>query len=276
MKETTIFELPESAFFQKDEIAYWMVQAYDSFEIQEPSPAAFPHKKEDTLRSHEEETASQNNLFVRVDEDTMGLGNYGHLDQFPSPFSIEKGLPFGKTRSPRPLYFWLAIILAVLTVLIAAFLLGKKNNNFASRISAILPFKKVEMSKLQFSDLNSYRLDRDKGKGPVFVVEGKVTNHYEKTCHRIQVKGILFDERDKIIMEEQVYCGNILSKKEIKSLSKENMARKLKNIGGSTAANRDIASGDSIPFMLIFFTPPKSEFEFSLEVTQYSFTAPKG
>ena len=280
MGETTIFDLPESAFLQRDEISYWMVQAYEILDMQPVVPSAVPQQIErdtlEPLQSDDAETTAQNSLFVRVDEDTMGLGHYGHLDPFPSPFSIEKGLPFGKTRSPRPHFFWLAIVIAMLTVLIAAFMLGKKNSNFGARISAILPFKKVEMSKLQFSDLNSYRLERSQGNGPVLVVEGKVTNHFEKTCHRIQIKGILFDEHDKKLMEELVYCGNSLSKKEIMSLSKDKMTQELNRIDGSRAANRHIASGDSIPFMLIFFDPPKSEFEFSLEVTQYSFKAPQG
>ncbi len=268
--EKLCFGLPEYALFQKEEIPAWMARVYDQFDKQDELPGLATGSPHNLREDSEETLASQEGLFLHANDDMdIGLGDYGRIDSLSSPFSIDRGILLGQPRSPRPIVFWIAIFMAMFSVLIAAFFLGKENRNFSQTISSILPFKKTEMSKLQFSDLNDYRFNRGK-KGPsVFIIQGKVTNNYESTCHAIEVKAILFDEKNKKIAEKTGYCGNILKKKEIKSYSQKKINKILKNPKGSTKQNANIKSGQSIPFMVIFFGPPEKEFEYSIEILKY-------
>jgi hypothetical protein len=84
------------------------------------------------------------------------------------------------------------------------------------------------------------------------------------------VKGTLFDERGNPAAEKTVYCGNVLSVKQIKSSSRKKIEQSLQNAYGSTLSNFNIEPGKSVPFMLIFFDPPGKLSEFSLEVHEYN------
>ena len=103
-----------------------------------------------------------------------------------------------------------------------------------------------------------------------FVIEGKVTNHHKSPCNSIQVKGTLFDERGNPSVEGVVYCGNILTTKQIKSYPRKKIEKMLQNTYGETLSNFNIEPGKSVPFMLIFFYPPGKLSEFSVEVHQYT------
>ncbi len=270
------FGLPEYALFQKEKLPLWLTQAYEQIDSQEELSAIKTDSDYFSLEEKEEALASQEGLFLTANDDMdMGLGDYGTIDYIASPFSIKKGILMGQSRPPRPIFFWIAISMAMLSLLIAALFLGKENKNFSQIITSILPFKKTEMSNLQFSDLNSYRLNRGSKKPSVFIIEGKVTNHYEVPCHAVKVKGILFDEKNKKIAEEIVYCGNTLKEKEIKAYSQKKIDKLLKNPIGSTKPNVNIDPGQSIPFMILFFNPPKKEFEFSIEILKYTLDRPE-
>jgi hypothetical protein len=178
---------------------------------------------------------------------------------------------------PRGKRWFLAAILLALALSLALLVsrgclhgFGNKAVDLSHSLISLIPFRNTEEGGLHFSNYNSDFVDRGTDKQKIFVIEGKVTNNYSKPCHSIQVKGVLLDERGNQSAEETVYCGNILSKQELRTASEEAIRKKLQNPVGSSLSNFNIQPGKSIPFTLVFFSPPEKLSEFSIEIAGYN------
>jgi predicted Zn finger-like uncharacterized protein len=271
-----------SMFLQRDEIPYSIVQAYEEpTRIEEPPTSL--EEPEDIWSSPEGyeplETETSDILLDAEELDDPGqLAGLGGDDYFSTPYPLGKDLVVGKKRPKRRLRLWIGLALAaILIVLLALFarrwatqVSFQKIKDVGQGALSLLPWNKLESGKIQISDLNGYFQDRSRKGGPVFVIEGNVTNRYKNPCHSIQVKGILFDERGNPAAEKIVYCGNVLSGQNIKSMSRKKIEQSLQNTYGSTLSNFNIEPGTSVPFMLIFFDPPAKLSEYSLEVHAYT------
>ena len=271
-----------SIFTQRDEIPYSIVRAYEEIgSAPDPVPQEEPEDVWSPPEVSEPIDAEPPDVLLDRDEaeppDTMGT--LGGDEYFSTPYPLGKDLVVGQTKGTKGrLRKWLVGGLVVVLVASLALLAGKcateapweKLKKFGQGAFSLLPLNKLETGKIQISDLNGYFQDRAGREGPVFVIEGNVTNRYKSPCHSIQVKGTLFDERGNPAAEKTVYCGNVLSVKQIKSSSRKKIEQSLQNAYGSTLSNFNIEPGKSVPFMLIFFDPPGKLSEFSLEVHEYN------
>ena len=103
----------------------------------------------------------------------------------------------------------------------------------------------------------------------LFVIEGMVRNDYAKPRSYFSVKGKLYAKNKKIMQEQEVSAGNILTKPQLESFSLQEITKLLKNIKGSNKRNTNIKTSQKVPFMIVFsnLTDPEALEEYSIEIT---------
>jgi predicted Zn finger-like uncharacterized protein len=104
----------------------------------------------------------------------------------------------------------------------------------------------IGLEKLRGFYLENIHLHR------IFIVEGQAVNHYKESRSFIQVKGSLLDEKGNRVQEKAVYCGNILSEKDLKEMPREAILKSLSSQFGISFSNVNIPPRKSVPFMIVF------------------------
>jgi predicted Zn finger-like uncharacterized protein len=89
-----------------------------------------------------------------------------------------------------------------------------------------------------------------------FVIQGEAANHWKESRSFIKVKGTLLDSRGNKVREQEAYCGNILSEKDIREMSPAAVEKSLGSQFGVSFSNVNILPGNSVPFMIIFLDLP--------------------
>jgi len=102
--------------------------------------------------------------------------------------------------------------------------------------------------------------------GTLFVVTGKIKNEYQHSRRFIRMTGKIFKKGRTLVKSETVYCGNILSEAELKSLNKVLMTKRLKNRFGDKRINMKVNKGQVLPFMIVFSNVPSGLEEYSVQV----------
>jgi hypothetical protein len=91
--------------------------------------------------------------------------------------------------------------------------------------------------------------------GDLFVITGRVTNEYNKPRSFISVTGKLFT-KNNFLKTETVYCGNVLSEKELSNFSPSDIKMGLSDRQGENRTNVNVKPGQKLPFMIVFFNLP--------------------
>jgi hypothetical protein len=99
--------------------------------------------------------------------------------------------------------------------------------------------------------VRGYYLENAKS-NKIFVIEGQAVNHWKESRSFINVKGILLDAKGEKVGEKVVYCGNILSEKDLKELDREAIEKSLSSQFGISFSNLNIPPGKFVPFMIAF------------------------
>jgi predicted Zn finger-like uncharacterized protein len=106
--------------------------------------------------------------------------------------------------------------------------------------------------------IRGYYLETIK-QGRIYVIEGDAVNHWNEFRSFIRVKGILRNAKGATVEEKVVYCGNILSEKDLKELTKEAIDKSLSSQFGISFSNVNIPPQKSVPFMVVFLNLPPVE-----------------
>lgn len=110
--------------------------------------------------------------------------------------------------------------------------------------------------------------------GELFLIRGEVINNFSQPRSAIQVKGILYDQHGKPLMQKTVFCGNPISDEDLRTLTFNELEQKMGNQFGKDLSNMQIAPGRSIPFDIVFKELPPNISEFSVTVTASNPTTP--
>ncbi|MBT8351237.1 MAG: DUF3426 domain-containing protein, partial [Deltaproteobacteria bacterium] len=102
--------------------------------------------------------------------------------------------------------------------------------------------------------------------GTLFVVTGKIKNEYKHSRRFIRVTGKVFKKNRALVKAETIYCGNLLSETELKSLGKPLMTKRLKNRFGDKRVNMKVNKGQILPFMIVFSNVPSGLEEYSVQI----------
>lgn len=103
--------------------------------------------------------------------------------------------------------------------------------------------------------------------GELFLIRGEAINNFSQPRSAIQVKGVLYDQNGKPLMQKTVFCGNPIADEDLRSLSFEELEQMMGNQFGKNLSNMKIDPKKSIPFDIIFKDLPANIAEFSVKVT---------
>lgn len=134
--------------------------------------------------------------------------------------------------------------------------------NLWAPISNLWAPQKATVGKLDIVGLKHY-YGENPSMGKFFVIEGKVLSSFEGPKGISGIKGTIFDSKGKGVEEKSVAPGRVISEEELKTISKEELAKRFKDpLKGS------IPPKGTIPFMIVFPNPPNDLAEFAVEVLQ--------
>ena len=122
---------------------------------------------------------------------------------------------------------------------------------------------------LQFGSVSGVFVDTEKS-GPLFVIRGMVTNKYPESRRYIKLKGSILDSKGIVVIAKTVYAGNTFSEEELKKLPLDEIFKAAENREGMARQNANVASGNTIPFMVVFAKLSDDLSEFTVEAVSSS------
>jgi len=102
--------------------------------------------------------------------------------------------------------------------------------------------------------------------GTLFVVTGQIKNEYEHSRRFIRITGKIYKKGRALVKTETIYCGNLLSETELKSLNHVAITKRLKNRFGDKRINMKVNKGQALQFMIVFPNVPSGLEEYSVQV----------
>lgn len=171
------------------------------------------------------------------------------LEKWPQP----KGSPARRF----PYLTWVIIILVLIGVGYGALVVWEKSADLQkagtsfSALKQSLGLREEKDGLIALEKLRGYYMEAPKF-NRVFVIEGLAVNQWEESRSFIKVKGTLLDAQGAKVEEKTVYCGNILSEKDLKEMSKEAIEKSLSSQFGISFSNVNTPPGKSVPFMIVF------------------------
>lgn len=177
-----------------------------------------------------------------------------------------------KRKGLRPFHIVLAVVLLLLVGAGAIYYFLP--DIIPDSLSFLKPASKQAINdpgtrRLTFSGVSGSFVNSNKA-GQVFVIRGMVRNEYPKRRSFILVKGAILDDKGQVVRSEMAYAGNILSEKQIREMTLEQIHKVLRNRLGRGNMNVKIAPGASIPFMIILGNLPSNLSEFTVEAVRSS------
>ena len=118
--------------------------------------------------------------------------------------------------------------------------------------------------QIRLSELSSsFVTNREAGQ--LFVIQGKATNDYSEARSAIAVKGILYNENGKPLLQQTVFCGNPLDVEVLRNMPFAKIEESMNNQFGDSLSNLNIGPGKSIPFTIVFKNLPPGLAEYTVE-----------
>ncbi|MGD0624992.1 MAG: DUF3426 domain-containing protein [Thermodesulfobacteriota bacterium] len=167
--------------------------------------------------------------------------------------------PQPKRRPARgfPFLTWMIVILVLTGLGYGAFVIWDKSTELQkagitfSSLKQYLGLRDEKDGFIALEKLRGYYVEDPKF-NRVFVIEGVAINQWGESRSFIRVKGTLLDAKGAKVEEKTVFCGNILSEKDLKEMSREAIEKSLSSQFGISFSNVNIPPGKSVPFMIVF------------------------
>lgn len=176
------------------------------------------------------------------------------------------------SRTSNFLPIFLVVILVLMAAIAAIFFWAPEL--IPDSLSFKEPAKKPEFAdigvrRLSFKAVNGFFINSEKA-GNLFVIQGMVSNDYPKSRSFILIRGSILDDKGNVVRRKLSYAGNIFKKEEIKALPLERIKQAMKNRYGMDGKNLNVASGSTVPFMIVFENLPENLGEFTVEAVSSS------
>ncbi len=222
----------------------------------------------------------------RVREDDLvpprrqaGVQVQGLADDMPR-LDLQRGprsRPEGAGRSPlvardrrRSPLFWVVVLAVAGAVGFTGYNVYRHPEAFTflspSKIRALWHRRAVG-ARLAVQNVEGYYRDLAGGRR-VFVIRGEVWNRSQAAQSLVRVRGNLFDDRGRTLASREVYCGNVLTERDLATLSPADLEARLQNEVGEGLSNMDIRPGGRVPFMVVFLPAPEGAVKFNAEVVE--------
>ncbi len=189
-----------------------------------------------------------------------------------------KGAPKEKTPRKRSKRSSMTVLIPILFIVLgvaAAYYVWKSDLIPPSILSLLTPSPKTKEPAdagarlLQFGSVNGAFVDTENS-GPLFVIRGMVTNKYPQNRRYIKIKGSILNNKGVVVLSKTAYAGNTFSEEELKTLPIDEILGAAGNRDGMAKQNLNVASGATIPFMVVFNELPDDLSEFTVEAVSSS------
>ena len=124
----------------------------------------------------------------------------------------------------------------------------------------------VQTGQITLGELEGKFIQNEQ-EGELFLIRGEAVNDFTKSRAGIQVRGVIFDQNGKPLLQKTVFCGNSIDDDKLLTLPFLELEKIMGNQFGHELSNMKIASKQSIPFAIVFKDLPKNLSEFSVKVT---------
>ena len=102
--------------------------------------------------------------------------------------------------------------------------------------------------------------------GEIFVVKGEVFNNSTTPRNSLRVNGLVYGAKGKVLAEQTVNCGNILSNEQLMVFSEAAVEKSLNPSNVGSYGNQMLQPGKAIPFVIVFKNVQQGAEEFGVEV----------
>lgn len=120
-------------------------------------------------------------------------------------------------------------------------------------------------SQIRLTNLRGFFVQNN-GEGQIFAISGEAVNDSSASRSAISIKGVLFDEKGKPLLQQTVFAGNPLTEEKLRQLPFAKIEESMNNQFGDSLSNLNVAPGKSIPFTVVFKGLPPNLAEFTVEV----------
>jgi predicted Zn finger-like uncharacterized protein len=188
----------------------------------------------------------------------------------PPPFREPAAIPAARRSTSSPALVAGVVLLAIVLAAVGFFgftASGRKTiESVTPRIAALWGGKGAgkAVSRYEVKNVIGY-YDSGAASTRILVIKGQVTNLSSTGKSGIRVAAALLDNTDKVLMQQVVYAGNVVSGARVKTEDRETLAKVLANPLGDHLANMDVLPGKTIPFMVLFFDAPEEIDSYRLE-----------
>jgi predicted Zn finger-like uncharacterized protein len=102
--------------------------------------------------------------------------------------------------------------------------------------------------------------------GQMLVIQGAAVNNHPTTRSAITIKGVLLDAQGKKLLQQTVFCGNMLDETALQSMPFIAIEEAMNNQFGDSLSNMNVAAGATIPFTIVFRNLPAGIANINVEV----------
>ena len=174
--------------------------------------------------------------------------------------SGEQDLPplsIASRRKQNPLFGALIAVVALVSVSVLGYF--GYSTFIAPKEAAV-----AETGKISVRAVKSAFIKNDKA-GELLVISGEALNEYQKSRAALQVKVTVFDAAGHSIATKCAYGGNPLTAEQAGTLPLDKIEAVMANQFGDSLANMEVASGKTIPFVVVLANIPKEARDFAVQ-----------
>ncbi|SHJ76568.1 MJ0042 family finger-like domain-containing protein [Malonomonas rubra DSM 5091] len=191
-------------------------------------------------------------------------------EQEQEPVAQEPAVPAPTVKKSSPLGSLIRILLLLILGLAIIggalyFLNGPEQIEQAIQQLLGQQVQTLEQGRISLSELEGKFINNQEA-GELFVIRGAATNNYREPRSSIQVKGIIFDQNGKQLLQKTIFCGNPISDQELQTLPFSKLEEMMRNQFGKAMSNVKVNNKETIPFVIAFRDLPQNLSEFSVDI----------
>jgi len=237
-----------------------------------PPPVAEPSPEEPLTA---EETTAISLTLATEDAAETDDGTGGLSDE--EPF-FEESLPRSPLPSPRPpaerrkrsLWGRLWLLVLVLALAGGGYAYHAREQVAATWQKLLIDWQLIPVPPTKAEGLKPVKLAgyfiTNRREGRLFVVQGQVLNEGPEARAAIVVQGTVYDRAGGRVAQQSAFCGNPMSKEQLRAWSMLRMSERMQNQFGEMLANLNLEPQKAIPFTLVFKGLPGEVAEFEVAV----------
>jgi len=270
-------EEPPEEVVQGTDFSKTMIQEYDE-QIEPISIEDLPIFDEDEDFEMEKEERGEIQTAMgrakQVEKQVVAQDEWEKEEVVEEPRIPVRPQPVVKKKRRTGLRMALLLVLLVIAAAVGLSIKYKPDllSNYVPFLKKTPPKKQafdVGNKRLSFKDLSGSFVNSPKA-GKLFVVKGWVTNKYPDRRSFIRIRSNILDSKRAVVSSKVVFAGHPLTDKELKSLSVEEIHKRLSDKLGKNKMNTNVLPNSSIPFVVIFNNLPEDMSEFTVEAVSSS------